>query len=105
MWAQIIKTHLKPGKDADTELAHLMDQFKTSEQEDSGLIRSTAMRDAKDPSAVYMMVVFDTEESARAREQDTRREPGLQAARETMAEIFDGGFEFVDLNVVVESTF
>jgi quinol monooxygenase YgiN len=103
MWAQIIKTHLKPGKDA--ELAHLMDQFKAAEQENSGLIRSTAMREQKDPSAVYMMVMFDSEQSARAREQDPRREPGMQAARDTMAEIFEGDFEFVDLNVVMESTF
>jgi hypothetical protein len=82
-----------------------MDQFKAAEQENSGLIRSTAMREQKDPSAVYMMVMFDSEQSARAREQDPRREPGMQAARDTMAEIFEGDFEFVDLNVVMESTF
>ena len=48
------------------------------------------------------MVVFDSEEKARAREGDPRRQEGLQAARETMADIFVGPPEFVDLTVVVE---
>jgi len=38
----------------------------------------------------------------RARENDPRRQEGLQAARATMAEIFDGAPEFVDLTVVGE---
>jgi quinol monooxygenase YgiN len=103
MWAQIIKTRVKPGSEAD--LAVLMDQFKAAEQADSGLIRSTTMRDQNDPDSLYIMVVFDSEDSARAREQDPRREPGLAAARETMARVFEGPPEFVDLNVVVETTF
>jgi len=103
MWAQIIKTRVKPGSEAD--VAVLIDQLKAAEQAGSGLIRSTAMRDQKDPDALYMMVVFDSEESARAREQDPRREPGLAAARETMGRIFEGAPEFIDLNVVAETTF
>ena len=103
MWAQIIKTRVKPGSEADVAL--LMDQFKAAEQPDSGLIRSTTMRDQKDPDSLYIMVVFDSEESARAREQDPRREPGLAAARETMGRIFEGAPEFLDLTVVSETTF
>jgi quinol monooxygenase YgiN len=102
MWAQIIKMRLKPGK--DDELAVVMDLLKSAEQADSGLLRSTTMRDQQDPSSVYTMVVFDSEESARAREQDPRREQGLQAAREMMGQIFDGPPEFIDLDVVTEST-
>jgi hypothetical protein len=37
-----------------------------------------------------------------ARENGSRRQEGLQAARATMAEIFDGALEFVDLTVVDE---
>ena len=103
MWAQIIKTRVKPGSGA--EIAVLMDQFKAAEQADSGLIRSTTMRDQKDPDTLYMMVVFDSEESARAREQDPRRDPGLAAARETMTRIFEGPPEFTDLTVVSETVF
>jgi hypothetical protein len=63
------------------------------------------MRDQHDPNVLYMMVVFGSEEQARAREQDPRREPLLQSARATMAEIFDGAPEFIDLDVVTEATF
>jgi len=49
-----------------------------------------------------MLVVFESEEKARARESDPRRQEGLQAVRAVMAEIFDGPPEFVDLAVVEE---
>jgi len=100
MWAQLITTRLKPGRDAD--LPKLIEQLRAVEQPGSGLVRSTAMRDQNDPSKLYMMVVFDSEEKARARENDPRREQGLKAVRETMGELFDGAPEFVDLIVVDE---
>ena len=50
-----------------------------------------------------MLVVFESEEKARARENDPRRQESLQPARAMMAEIFDGPPEFVDLTVVAES--
>lgn len=100
MWAQLITTRLKPGKEG--ELPKLFAQFQAAEQPGSGLVRSTAMVDQNDPSRVYMLVVFESEEQARARESDPRREGDLAAARATMAEIFDGAPEFVDLSVVVE---
>jgi quinol monooxygenase YgiN len=100
MWAQLIKARLKPGK--EDQLEHLYQELQAVEQPGSGLVRSTAMRDQKDPSAVYMMVVFESEEKARAREQDPRRQKGMQGIRATMAEIFEGAFEFVDLTVVAE---
>jgi antibiotic biosynthesis monooxygenase (ABM) superfamily enzyme len=100
MWIQIIKTRLKPGKDA--EFAALGDQLKALEQPGSGLIRSTATRDQKDPNTVYMIVTFESEEKARAREQDPRRQAGLEPVRELMAQIFDGPPDFIDLDVVAE---
>ncbi len=102
MWAQLITTRLKPGREHD--LPRLVEQLRAVEQPDSGLLRSTAMQDQNDPSRVYMMVVFESEEKARARENDPRREAGLQAARATMAEIFDGAPEFVNLTVVNDMT-
>ena len=95
MWAQLITTRLRPGREGD--LQGLVDQLREAEQEDSGLIRSLAMRDQNDPSRAYMLVVFESEEKARARESDPRRQEALQAAMATMAEIFDGVPEFVDL--------
>ena len=102
MWAQLITTRLKPGREAD--LSKLIEQLRSLEQPGSGLVRSTAMVDQKDPSRVYMMVVFESEEKARERESDPRREEGMKVARATMAEIFDGAPEFVDLMVVGEVT-
>ena len=100
MWTQIIKTRLKRGGDAD--LVDVLDRLKALEQPDSGLLRSTVARDQHDPDVVYMLVTFESEEKARAREQDERRQEGLQAIRERMSELFDGPPEFVDLNVVAE---
>ena len=100
MWAQLITARLKPGK--EDGLAKLIGELQAAEQPGSGLVRSTAMRDQADPSRVFFMVVFESEEKARAREADPRREEGLGAARATMAEIFDGAPEFVDLTIVDE---
>jgi quinol monooxygenase YgiN len=102
MWAQLITTRLKPGKEEG--LTRLIEQLRAVEQPGSGLVRSTAMRDQNDPSRLYMLVVFESEEQARARENDPRRQEGLGDARTTMAEIFDGPPEFVDLTVVDEVT-
>jgi hypothetical protein len=102
MWAQLITTRLKAGSEGD--LPRLIEQLQQTEQPGSGLVRSTAMQDQKDPSKVYRFVVFESEEAARARENDPRRTEGLHAARATMAEIFDGAPEFVDLVVVEEFT-
>jgi heme-degrading monooxygenase HmoA len=98
MWAQMITSRLKPGRDDD--LATLITQLKAAEEPGSGLIHSTATRDSKDPSRVIMFVVFESEEKARQRESDPRREEKLRAARTTMMEIFEGAPEFTDLTVV-----
>jgi heme-degrading monooxygenase HmoA len=100
MWAQLIQMRLKPGKDTSA----MIEQIRAAEQPGSGLIRSFMMRDQADPSRVYTLVVFESEEKARAREQDPRRREGLEAARSIMANILDGPPEFTDLVVVEEWT-
>lgn len=100
MWAQLITTRLKAGHEAD--LSRLAEALKTIEQPGSGLVRSLAMQDQNDPSSAYILVVFESEAKARARENDPRRQEGLEAARGIMAEIFDGAPEFADLTVVEE---
>lgn len=98
MWAQLITARVKPGK--EDGLTTLFEQVQAAEQPGSGLLRSTFMRDQNDPTKVYMLVVFESEEHARAREQDQRRAEGLRVAMATMAEILDGPPEFTDLSVV-----
>ncbi|MDT4960639.1 MAG: hypothetical protein QOF87_286, partial [Pseudonocardiales bacterium] len=56
-----------------------------------------------DPSRIYTLVVFESEEQARARENDPRRRERLEPARAAMAEVLDGAPEFVDLAVVAET--
>jgi|ERR1035437_1311097 quinol monooxygenase YgiN len=103
MSAQLITMRLKPGKEG--ELPRVYEQLRAVEQPDTGLLRTIAMQDQKDPSRVYNFVIFDSEEKARAREQDPRRQEGLQAVRETMAEIFDGPAEFVDLTILEDTSY
>jgi antibiotic biosynthesis monooxygenase (ABM) superfamily enzyme len=88
MWAQLITTRLKSGHEGD--LPRLEDELRKVEQPGSGLIRSLVMQDQKDPSRAYILVVFESQEKARARETDPKRQEGLQTARALMAEIFDG---------------
>lgn len=102
MWAQLMSIRLKTGGEA--RLSEVMAKLRAIEQPDSGLVRTTVMRDQKDPSRVYTLVVFESEEKARARETDPRREEGLHAVRAAMAEIFDGAPTFVDLDVIEETT-
>ncbi len=51
-----------------------------------------------------MLVVFESEEKARARDNDERRQEGLAKVRALMEEIFDGPREFVDLTILEEWT-
>ena len=103
MWAQLIRMRLRPGKDT-AEMTEVTKQIRAAERPGSGLVRTLMMRDQKDPSWVYTLVVFESEEKARAREQDPRRSEQLDAARSMMADIFDGPPEFTDLEVLDEWT-
>ena len=102
MWAQLITIRVKPGRAGD--LPKLAEQLRATEQANSGLLRSTMFLDQNDPSRAYTLVVFESEEKARAREADPRRQEGLSQVRALMAEIFDGAPEFVDLTVVEDTT-
>jgi hypothetical protein len=98
MWAQLISVRLKPG----TDTALVNRQIQAVEQPGSGMIRTLTMRDQHDPDQLYTLAVFESEEKARAREHDPRRAAGLELARATMAEGFDGPPQFTDLTVVEE---
>ena len=100
MWAQLIKMRLKPGSDAD--IPALFQQFAAVEQTGSGLIRTTLMHAQNDPSQFYVMVVFESEAHARARENDPQRQEAMKPAQAMMAEMFDGPPQFVDLTVVAD---
>jgi len=100
MWAQLMSFRLKPGKDT----AGLREQLQAVEQPDSGLLRTMIMQDQKNPDQFYTLVVFDSEERARARERDPRRQEGLQVLRAMLADRLAGPPEFTDLAVAEEWT-
>ena len=64
--------------------------MRAFEQPGSGLVREMFMRDQRDPGQAYILAVFESEEEARARERDPRREEGLQAMQATMADVLAG---------------
>ena len=100
MWAQLMSFRLKPGKNT----AGLREQLQAVEQPDSGLLRTMIMQDQKNPDQFYTLVVFDSEERARARERDPRRQEGLQVLRAMLADRLAGPPEFTDLAVAEEWT-
>ncbi len=100
MWAQLSSVRVKEGK-ADV-VGKAMEQLRTFEQPESGLLRTIVMQDQKDPAHVFVLVVFESEEKARARETDPRREEGLQALRTDLAEALEGAPEYTDLSVIAD---
>ena len=101
VWAQLMKVQAQPERDA--ELKALFEQIRAVEQPESGLVRTTVMRSQHDPEVVYVLVVFESEEKARAREQDPRRQEGLKALQASMAQVMDGPPEFTDLAVLMDT--
>jgi heme-degrading monooxygenase HmoA len=100
MWAQLMRWQLKPGKNT----AGLREQLQAVEQPGSGLLRTMVMQDQKNPDQFFTLVVFESEEKARARERDPRREEGLQALRALLADKLASPPEFTDLAIVEEWT-
>lgn len=100
MWAQLNSVLVNEGEiDA---VSKAMEQLGSFEQPDSGLLRTLVMQDQKDPARLFVLVVFESEEKARARENDPRRQEGVQALRTSLAEVLQGAPEYTDLNVIAE---
>lgn len=100
MWAQLSSVRVRDGK-ADV-VSKAMEQLRDFEQPDSGLLRTMVMQDQKDPARVLVLVVFESEEQARSRERDPRREEGVQQLRASLVEALDAAPEYTDLDVIVD---
>ena len=92
---------LRPGRGDQRHRLLERRRKQTPLRDVAGLLRSLSYISAalRDEGAE----VAGWEARARERESDPRREEGLAGARATMAEIFDGAPEFVDLTVVEET--
>lgn len=98
MWAQLNAVRVKEGM-LDV-VVRAMEQLRDFEQPDSGLLRTIVMQDQKDPAHLLVLVLFESEEKARAREADPRRQEGVQALRASLAEVLEAAPEFTDLSVI-----
>lgn len=103
MWAQLITMKLAEGSEG--ELEGVLKGIEAAEQPGSGLLHSFALTEQADPRQVHVLVVFESEEQARARENDPARQETLAPIREKMAEIFEGPPGFADLDVVVANSY
>jgi heme-degrading monooxygenase HmoA len=100
MWAQLSTVRVNEG--AAEAVGTAMEQLRAFEQPDSGLLRTIVMRDQKDPARVFVLVVFESEEKARVRENDPRRQEGVQALRTSLAEVLQAAPEYTDLDVIAD---
>jgi heme-degrading monooxygenase HmoA len=99
MWAQMQRLSTDPEREA--EVLGIFEQLRAIEQEDSGLVQTLVMRSRKDPAEVFVVVVFESEEKARAREKDPGREEPLQRIRAAMGDVLNEPPEFIDCNVLL----
>jgi heme-degrading monooxygenase HmoA len=99
MWAQVQRVKTSPESDA--EVLGVFDQLRAIEQENSGLLQTLVLRSQADPADVFVVVVFESEEKARAREVDPRRQEPLERIRGAMGNLLDGPPEFFDCDVLV----
>ena len=99
MWAQMQRVSTNPEKEA--EVLDIFEQLRAIEQEDSGLLQTLVMRSQKDPTEVFVVVVFESEEKARSRDADPQRQEPLQRIRAAMGDVLNGPPEFFDCDVLL----
>lgn len=101
MWAQLQRSRSDPAN--ESALLDVFDQLKAIEQADSGLLRTLVMRSQSDPAEVFVLVLFESEQKARDREHDPRRQEGLARIRAAIGGLLEGPPEFFDLDVLRDS--
>lgn len=99
MWAQLQRVSSNPEKEA--KVLEIFEQLGAIEQEDSGLLQTLVIRSQADPTDVFVLVVFESEEKARARDTDPRRAERLAEIRASMGDVLNGPPEFFDCAVVL----
>jgi len=92
MWAQLIKSRAKPGK--EEEIRNLPQEFE-AQGSSMPMMQVFTCSNQKDPSEYYTLIVFENEAAARQSEAS----PEAAARVKRMMELFEGPPEYVDLNV------
>ena len=94
MWAQIVRTRMKSGVEGD--MAEIREQLRARISQRPGLVQTYWMQNQHDPQEYYTVIVFESEEQARAGEGELDDDPLFQRMRA----LGEGTPEFVDLTVV-----
>jgi heme-degrading monooxygenase HmoA len=99
MWAQMLKTRIKPGQEATVQqLPQEMEQRFQRQGSNLGPVRVIMMQDQNDPGAYINVIFFESE----ARARDYEGSPLQTEIQQRMMQIWDGPPEFTDLNVLHE---
>jgi heme-degrading monooxygenase HmoA len=99
MWAQMIKTRVKPGQEeAVRQLPQKMQSRFGSFQAGRGPARVLVMQDENDSGAYITIVFFESE--AKAREYEGS--PEQKEIQQRRMQVWDGPPEFTDLDVTYE---
>jgi hypothetical protein len=99
MWAQLVKLRIQAGSVERFQQLDQQWQEQVGRGAGSGWVRSLTFQKANDPHEWYELVFFESEEKARANEQNQKHQEVLQQ----MLLLIDGQPEYVDLTPVQES--
>jgi len=102
MFGQVMVMDVKPERVGD--LPRIFELLEAAEQPDSGWLRTVVLHDRADPHRLFTVVVFESEEKARERENDPRREEKLGEAQVLLREVLAGPPQFHDCDVLLDTT-
>ena len=100
MWAQLRTVRVNDGE-ADA-VRKAMEQLRPSSSQIRDCSARSSCRIRRTLCACSVLVVFESEEKARARENDPRRQEVVQALRASLAEVLQAAPEYTDLNVIAD---
>ena len=100
MWAQLVKMHSKDGSEGALENLERQWEESVGRATDSGWMRTMAFTSTENPRDAYLLVMFESEEKARANENSPQHQEFLSK----MMDAVDGTPEYVDLTPIYESS-
>ncbi len=95
MWAQIVKSRMKPG--AEDRLLQLDAEMSGQITQRGGWLQTIVLRDQKNPEQTYAVVLFESEDAARASESS----PEVQEFARRIQSNMEGQPEFIDCDVLL----
>lgn len=96
MWAQLVKTRIKPGRESEVE-----DFSRQLEERDNpAWVRSMIFANQENPREHYVLALFESEEAARHHE----RHPEQHELIQRLLDCYEEPPEFIDLELIHEGS-